>query len=146
MRKRATTISVLTLAMVAAFSPAALAGTGEQFTAPFSGDQVVPGPGDPDGAGGVHVSVGTKTGTLCFFSDTANISTPITSMDLHQGARGEVGRVVAVLHGFSNDPDTSGCLNVGRDQARDISKNRAGYYIDIHNQEFPEGAVRAQLG
>lgn len=141
-------IAFTILAMVATtFSTVpAFAGTGEQFTVQLSGDQVVPGPGDPDGSAGVLVATGKKSGTFCFFADTANVATPLTAVDLHQGPRGEVGPVVAELHGPANDPDVSGCVDLGRDRIKDINKNRANYYIDIHNEEFPGGALRGQLG
>jgi hypothetical protein len=137
---------VLASAMVVAFAPAGSAETAEQFTVPFSGDQVVPGPGDPDGQGGVFVALGRKSGSFCFFADTANVSTPLTAVHLHRGQRGQTGQMVLELHGSTGDPDSSGCFDLSRDQIRDISRFRGGYYIDIHNEEFPGGAIRAQLG
>jgi hypothetical protein len=146
MRRRITTLLGLVSAIVVSLAPASLADTVDQFTVPFSGDEVVPGPGDPDGGGGVFVTLGRNSGTFCFFADTANISTPLTVVHLHRGLRGAAGQVIRDLHGPSTDPDVSGCFNVGRDLIRDIGKNRNNYYIDIHNQEFPDGALRAQLG
>ncbi|WP_345483293.1 CHRD domain-containing protein, partial [Actinopolymorpha pittospori] len=139
-------VALTAVAATVLSAPSSLAGTAEQFTVPFSGDQVVPGPGDPDGAGGVFVALGTKTGTFCFFIDTANISTPLTAVHLHRGVRGQVGEVVVDLYGPSTDPDVSGCLDLGREQARDIRQDRGNYYIDMHSEEFPDGALRAQLG
>ena len=145
--------AVRVLAVVAAaavstvfVAPPSLAGTVHQFTVPFSGDQVVPGPGDSDGPGGVFVSLGTKTGTLCFFADTANVSTPLIVVHLHRGPRGQQGEVVVDLHGPSTDPDVSGCLTLERELVKDISRNRENYYMDMHNEQFPSGALRAQLG
>jgi hypothetical protein len=146
MRRRIITLLALVFAMVVSLAPASFAGTADQFTVPLSGDQVVPGPGDPDGAGGVFVTLGSKTGTICFFADTANISTPLTAVHLHRGLRGAVGQVIVDLYGPSNDPDVSGCLNVGSALVRDISKHRNNYYIDMHNEEFPDGALRGQFG
>jgi hypothetical protein len=146
MRRRITTLLGLVSAIVVSTAPASSAGTADQFTVPFSGDQVVPGPGDPDGAGGVFVTLGSKTGTFCFFADTANISTPLTVVHLQRGFRGQAGQVIRNLYGPSNDPDVSGCLNLGRDLIRDMMRNRNNYSIDIHNQEFADGAIRAQLG
>jgi hypothetical protein len=146
MRRRIITLLALVFAMVVSLAPASFAGTVDQFTVPLSGDQVVPGPGDPDGGGGVFVTLGQRTGTFCFFSDTANISTPLTAVHLHRGLRGEAGQVIVDLHGPSDDPDVSGCFNLDRDLVRDISKHRDNFYIDIHNEELPDGALRGQLG
>jgi hypothetical protein len=146
MRRRITTLLALVPAMVISLAPAGSAGTTGQFTVPLSGDQVVPVAGDLDGGGGVFVAMGRKTGTFCFFADTANISPALTSVELHRGERGQVGVVVAALHGSSTDPDVSGCLTFDRELVQDIERRRAAYYIDIHNDEFPGGALRAQLG
>lgn len=146
MRRRIPALIVLTSAMVVSLAPAGFAGTAEQFTVPFNGNQVVPGPGDPDGAGGVFVALGTKTGSFCYFADTTNITTPVTSVRLNRGTRGQAGQMVAQVHGASNDPDTSGCFNFSRELVRDISKYRSNYYLEIQNEEFPGGALRAQFG
>lgn len=151
MRRRMSTLAGLVAAMVipvtAFVAPASHAGTVDQFTVPFSGDQVVPGPADSDGTGGVFVSLGRHTGTLCYFADTANISTPLTVAHLHRGLRGQAGEVVVDLPlPAVTDPDFSHCLTVGSELVRDIAKQRDAYYIDVHNQEFPDGAIRAQLG
>jgi hypothetical protein len=146
MRCRIATLIGLVSAAVVSLAPVGSASTGQQSTVPFTGDQVVPGPGDPDGAGGLFFTLGKKTGIFCFFADTANISSPLTSVHLHRGARGTVGETVVELYGPSNDPDVSGCDNLGSELIKDISMNPGNYYVDIHNAEFPGGAVRAQLG
>jgi hypothetical protein len=146
MRRRIATLLGLVSAMVVSLAPVSLADTVDQFTVPFSGEQVIPGPGDPDGEGGVFVTLGRNSGTFCFFANAANISPPLTAVQLHRGLRGQAGQVIQDLHGPSTDPHVSGCFNLGRDLIRDMSKNRNNYYIDIHNQEFPDGALRGQLG
>lgn len=147
MRKRiAALVGLASAAMVVTLAPAASADTVDQFTVPLSGDQVVPSPGDPDGTGGVFMSLGRHSGTLCFFADTANISTPLTGVTLNRGARGQTGGAVLTLYGASNDPDVSGCQTIGRDLTRELQRNRAGYYLDFRNTEYPGGVVRGQLG
>jgi hypothetical protein len=128
-------------------APEARAGTQERFTIPVDGAQVAPGPGDPDGGGGIFIFLDRQTGRFCFFADTANISTPLTSVDLHRAPAGSEGPIVTPLHGPSTtDPDGSACLDLDPDLVKEISKHKADFYIDIHNEEFPGGALRGQLG
>jgi hypothetical protein len=37
-------------------------------------------------------------------------------------------------------------VTVSREEARDIVKNPENYYVNVHNAEFPGGALRGQLG
>lgn len=136
----------LTIMLGASLPSAAFAGTSESFTIELTGDQVVPGPGDEDGGGGVFMTLDRKSGEFCFYADTGNISTPLSGVHLHRAPAGEVGPIVVELHGPSSDTDVSGCLNLGSELVRDISRNKDDYYIDFHNDEFPEGAIRGQLG
>jgi hypothetical protein len=135
------------LAVAATVAPDVRAGTQERFTIPVDGAQVAPGPGDPDGGGGIFIFLDRQTGRFCLFADTANISTPLTSVDLHRAPAGSAGPIVTPLHGPSaTDPDVSGCLDLDPDLVKEISKHKAEFYIDIHNEEFPGAALRGQLG
>ena len=44
-----------------------------------------------------------------------------------------------------SDGFSSGCVDVGRALAKEILKNPADYYVNVHNAEFPGGALRGQL-
>ncbi len=40
---------------------------------------------------------------------------------------------------------SEGCVKVDRALALEILKRPADYYVNVHNAEFPGGAVRGQL-
>jgi hypothetical protein len=41
---------------------------------------------------------------------------------------------------------SSGCTNVDRSLAIAIVRDPAAYHVNVHNVDFPAGAVRGQLG
>ena len=40
---------------------------------------------------------------------------------------------------------SSGCLTANADLVHEILANPAGFYVNVHNAQFPGGAVRGQL-
>jgi hypothetical protein len=50
---------------------------------------------------------------------------------------------VATLTGGATD--ASGCATVDKKVLADIRNNPELYYLDAHNGEFPNGAIRRQL-
>lgn len=137
----------LVSALLLGQAPGASASTSQALIFPLSGGQVVPAPGDADGDGGIYLTLGAKSGTLCFFAETTNVAAPLTAVHLHRGGSGETGDPVLQLYGRSpaDDPDVSNCFNLDEALIKEISRNLGNYYIDIHNEEFPDGAIRGQL-
>lgn len=116
------------------------------FFVGLEGADVVPGPGDPDAVGAALLSIGRETGTLCFQVDLSNVAVPLTGGHIHAAPAGTVGPEAVVLFGSTSDNDPFGCLEVASDLLRDFAKKPENYYVDVHNEEFPDGAVRGQLG
>jgi CHRD domain len=116
---------------------------GAPQSATLSGAAEVPGPGDPDGSGSASLQLNPGQGEICYELTVANIA-PATAAHIHVAAAGVAGPVVVPLA-----PPTSGsssaCAAVDRDLVLAILKNPAGYYVNVHNAEFPAGAVRGQL-
>jgi len=61
------------------------------------------------------------------------------------GAEEAPGPVVVPLDA-PTDGSSSGCATVDRALAKDIRQNPEDYYVNVHNAEFPAGAIRGQLG
>ena len=151
MRKRTTLIaSMVAFAALVVMSGAAVAKTvvagtegGRFLTASLTGANEVPGPGDPDGTGTAVVSVKPSSQRLCFELSVDNIA-PATAAHVHDGPAGVAGPVVVTLTPPS-DGSSEGCVTADKTLLKDIKKNPTEYYVNVHNTEFPAGAVRGQL-
>jgi hypothetical protein len=113
------------------------------LSAVLTGAAEVP-PADPDGIGAAGVAIFPRRNSLCFTLAVHNIAAA-TAAHIHAGAAGTNGGVVvpftAPSRGFS-----FGCVpNVMPDLLRDIVANPGNYYVNVHNAEFPGGAIRGQL-
>ena len=110
----------------------------------LDGHQEVPGPGDSDGKGWAKVKIVPVNRELCIELHVNNIE-PVTAAHIHKGPEGVAGPVVVNLP----KPDAEGyvhaCINADRDILEEIENEPSLYYINIHNEDYPNGAVRGQL-
>ncbi len=142
-----------TLALVlAASGPAGAAHGGALAEGSFSGRAEVATDtgnqrivGDPNGRGEAYV-FSTGGGVVCYVLEVDKIG-PATAAHIHAGAAGENGPVVVTLSP-PTDGTSAGCVDTGdADLAADIAlRESSDYYVNVHNEAYPGGAVRAQLG
>jgi hypothetical protein len=135
------------------FATAAFALTGcesvvekvaETYHTNMTGAAEVPGPGDPDGSGRAEVSIADNIDEFCYeIKDVINIQ-PATMAHIHRGAVGVAGPVVVTLE-TPSDGHSKACQSVDEAIADEIEANPAGFYVNVHNAEFPDGAIRGQL-
>ncbi len=116
---------------------------GRQLATALTGEEEVPGPGDLDGSGFATVTVNPGQGVLCYELSVSGIA-PATAAHIHEAPPGEAGDVVVGLEP-PTDGSSSGCVEVDRALAKAILKNPENYYVNVHNEEFPLGALRGQL-
>jgi ABC-type amino acid transport substrate-binding protein len=138
--------AILALAIAGPASAAKLGGAdqgGRLLTTTLTGAEEVPVPGDPDGTGFAAVTVNPGQGVLCYELSVSGIA-PAMAAHIHEAPFGEAGDVVVGLEA-PTDGSSGGCIDVGRALAKDILKNPADYYVNVHNAEFPGGALRGQL-
>ena len=123
---------------------AVAADGGRPLSTELTGAAEVPGPGDPDGSGSAALRINPGLGEVCYTLTVAGID-PATAAHIHVGAAGVAGPVVVPLA-----PPTSGssmgCATVDRALALELIRVPAAYYVNVHNAQFPAGAVRGQLG
>lgn len=116
---------------------------GRPLSTTLSGAAEVPGPGDPDGSGTATITLNPGQNQVCFELTVSNIA-PATAAHIHEGAADKAGPVVVGLtaptSGSSKD-----CVSLDQAKIKAIIKNPSAYYINVHNADFPDGAVRGQL-
>ncbi len=107
--------------------------------------------GDPNGRGEAYVfGIDGDPTTLCYVLLVDKIDTA-TAAHIHEGAAGTNGPVVVNL-AAPGDGDAADCLTegemgkfVGGQTVADILANPGDYYVNVHNAEYPGGAIRGQL-
>ena len=90
------------------------------------------------------MTIDPTTGELCYRLSVANIE-PASAAHIHEGGYGVSGPVVVPFvapdaEGFSND-----CTTIELELAAAILANPSGYYVNVHNADYPGGVVRGQL-
>ncbi len=115
---------------------------GRPLSAKLSGAAEVPGPGDPDGSGKAQIVLNQGRGEVCFKITVTDIADP-TGAHIHVGEADVSGGVVVNFDVPLNG--LSGCVEVEADLIKDIRRNPSGYYVNVHNADFPPGAIRGQL-
>lgn len=105
--------------------------------------------GDPDGTGTATMTISPATGRICFTITTSNIDTPRRAHIHHQVA-GQNGPIAVELYESPGSPGgplggLSGCTTTSKAEARNLVAHPAQYYVNVHNDPYPAGAVRGQL-
>ncbi len=124
--------------------PAGAADGGRPLSTVLTGAAEVPGPGDPDGSGTASLRVNPGQQQVCFELAVEDIAMALAA-HIHVGAADVAGPVVVTLAAPSSGT-SSGCVDVDRALALAIIQDPDAYYVNVHNAEFPAGAVRGQLG
>ncbi len=113
----------------------------------LDGGQEVPEPGDPDGQATGFVRV--RHHQLDFAMTWAGIAPP-TAGHLHPGPAGQANPLVADLFASPAGLPASlrgvaGTVDADREVLKRVGKHPHEFYLNLHNAEFPKGAVRGQL-
>jgi hypothetical protein len=131
----------ISIAVLAALCLAVSAYAAEKtFTVSMSGKAETP-KGDPNGKGTAKVKIEQSKGEVCFTLTWSGIGTPVAA-HIHKGKKGVAGPVVIP---FFAKAKHSGCVKASKSLLGKIIKSPSSYYVNIHTQAFPGGAIRAQL-
>ena len=142
--KKIHTMILVSLAFLVVPSVAASDTAGAPRMTSLNGAEEVPGPGDPDGTGFAVIRLNVGRMRVCWDLTVTDIA-PATAAHIHAAPAGVAGGIVVPL-----SPPTSGSSSGCRDGVdpvliQAIVGHPDQYYVNVHNADFPAGAVRGQL-
>ena len=110
--------------------------------------------GDPNGRGKAFVfGIDGDPNTLCYVLTVKKIA-PAAAAHIHEAPVGVNGPIVVNLAAPA-DGDAADCLTEGEAGkfptgesgiVQRILANPEDFYVNVHNADFPDGAIRGQLG
>jgi hypothetical protein len=139
-------VLIATAAAVAMLGSTALSAredSGKRFTVTLDGESEVPRLGDLDGTGQATVRINPGKGQLCYDLRVSGIQ-PAAAAHIHEAPAGSAGPIVLGLKAPTSGM-SQGCLSISRELAMEFIRSPEDYYINVHNAEFPSGALRGQL-
>lgn len=145
--RRLTPVLALGVGIAVATLPAAVAAAddgGRPFLTDLTGAQEAPGPGDPDGTGTASLRVNIGQREICYALTVDGLDGSVVGAHIHRAPAGVPGPIVVPL-AAPVAGSSAACATVDRDLARDIAVNPEDYYVNVHTNLFPAGAVRGQL-
>ena len=116
---------------------------GRPITITMTGAAEVPGPGDPDGTGTAKLTLNPGKNQVCYELTVDKIA-PANAAHIHSGAIDKAGPPIITLTPPANGSSKE-CAPLDQEKIMDIIKNPGNYYVNVHNAEFPNGALRGQL-
>jgi hypothetical protein len=115
-----------------------------KLSSQLSGQNEVP-PADPDGTGEATFKLKKKKKQVCFDVSFQNIGDPFVA-HIHPGKAGVNGPpLITLFEDTAFTSPQSDCVKAAKSDIKDIIKKPKSFYINIHNDEFPDGAIRGQL-
>jgi hypothetical protein len=138
--RSASALTALSLALTT-FATPAFAASGS-WEVPLTGAVETP-VGDPAASGTAKVSVDDSTLFLCYQLSTTGVG-KATMAHLHKAAKGAAGPPVVTLDTPLGGASKA-CAKVDVALAKAIIAKPSDYYVNVHSEKFPAGAIRGQL-
>ena len=146
-RKSRWTLVAAAAAVLAIAIPGFSVAASSQVGATLKGNSEVPGPGDPNGKGEVAIKLKPAKRKLCFTLEISKLD-GASAGHIHKGAADAAGPIKVTLFdsAVAGTGNYEGCVKrVKRKLLRRIAKTPEKYYVNVHNGEYPDGAIRGQL-
>ena len=130
------------------FSPAMTRAATVTLTAHLTAEAEAPDPGPEGATGTAALTIDDETGEVCFelAIDGLAEGDAVVAAHIHAGEAGVAGDVVVPLITEPPTGEMTGCVeDVDLELVADMIANPGEYYVNIHSEDYPAGAVRGQL-
>ena len=141
------TLAAVAAAVLAIAIPGFSVAANTQLGATLKGNNEVPGPGDTNGKGEVAIKLKPAKRKLCFNLAVSKLD-GINAGHIHKGGADVAGpiKVTLIDQDIAGTGTYEGCVKrVKRKLLRRLARTPEKYYVNLHNAEFPDGAIRGQL-
>jgi hypothetical protein len=152
---RAILIGGTTVALVMIGAPVASADQVRAYVAELTGSEVVPGPGDPDGAGTATITIDRRAQTLCAVIHHENVVSedpyaPIEAIVLLNFGPERVpdypGAFALMLwNTWTLDADIEVCVAISPELIKQIEKDPSLFNVQINGGFYASGAISGRL-
>ncbi|MFN2223340.1 MAG: CHRD domain-containing protein [Chloroflexota bacterium] len=132
-------LAALLLVLIMAVGVAFAGNGGAPRVTTLSGAEEAPGPGDPDGSGFASIRLNVGQERVCWQISYEGIA-PAAAAHIHRAPAGSPGPVVVPL-----DPNQDGCTWADGALIQEIIDYPDRFYVNVHNADYPAGALRGQL-
>ena len=139
--------TVLVVGMFVSMVLVGTAGAYKPRNATLKGSVEVPGPGDPNGSGHARLKVYPAKGKICYRVAWSRIQNPAAG-HIHKGPAGVAGPVKVTLFDkviSANDYYSACAKGLANKLVRKIKEHPKRFYVNLHNETYPDGAIRGQV-
>jgi hypothetical protein len=145
-------LALVVLAVTALLVPVVASASHRDLLAKLKGKNEAPQPFDPDGKGDALINSKTGKRKVCYELDWKKIQAP-TAAHIHKGAKGVAGPIeVSLFSKLQSGKSADGCVKkdlngdkLNKKLLKKINRKPEKFYVNVHNAEFPGGAIRGQL-
>ncbi len=111
----------------------------------LTGTEEVPGPGHPEASGSVVIELVSERNEVCVDLDVTGLDSP-TAVHLHESPAGGAGDVVLALPApDGGDGSVSACVSAPAALLERLRSTPMRFYVNVHSDAHPDGAIRGQL-
>ena len=148
--KKIAILSMIMVMLAILVLPGSVSAGGRPLSATLTGEAEVtaggvPNQGDLDGIGTAHITLNQGQGEVCYELHVSGILLPAAAAHIHVGPATTTGPIVVGLSAPDASGHASGCVSADPDLIKAIRQNPGAYYVNVHNADFPAGALRGQL-